>query len=141
VKPLPDAVKSFVMSAPVCRLATVRANGDSHIIPVCPAFDGESTVYVDVAATGTTGRAIEQADSRATVLFDEYFDDWSKLKGVVAYCRVERPDETEHERAWALLREKYPQGVGFWNPRLTLALRIENWVQWGITTPPAYSPE
>lgn len=41
---LPDAVKEFVASARVCRIATVRPNGEPHVIPVCPVFDGEATL-------------------------------------------------------------------------------------------------
>ena len=40
-------------------------------------------------------------------------------------CRVEEAGGEERDRAWAMIREKFPQykPVG-WEPRLTLALRI-----------------
>jgi hypothetical protein len=41
------------------------------------------------------------------------------------------------KRAWRLIRRKFPQykPIG-WVPRLTLALRIYDWRQWGITEGP-----
>jgi len=133
VKPIPDAVKSYIAEASVLRLATVPASGDPHIIPVCPAFDGDSTVFVDVAVDGVTAMAIAGNPS-VTVIIDEYDDDWSKLKAVIMRCRAEPLADQELQAAWELFRARYPQGkaVG-WEPRLTLGLRIRSWTEWGIT--------
>lgn len=38
MEPLPDIAKNYVRFAPVCRIATVRTNGEPHVIPVCPAL-------------------------------------------------------------------------------------------------------
>jgi hypothetical protein len=53
---LPDAVKDFIHKARVCHSATVRATGEPHAIPVCPAFDGEATVYVDIGSSVRSSR-------------------------------------------------------------------------------------
>ncbi|HSP56220.1 MAG TPA: pyridoxamine 5'-phosphate oxidase family protein [Dehalococcoidia bacterium] len=55
MKSIPDAVKAYLAAARVCRIATVRRDGRPHIIPVCPAFDGVATLYVDVAKDGMNG--------------------------------------------------------------------------------------
>lgn len=56
--PLPNAVKEYVAAAPVCRIATVRAGGEPHVIPVCPVFDGDATVYVDLDPKSATAAAL-----------------------------------------------------------------------------------
>ena len=136
MKPLPDPVKQFLAAAAVCRVASVRPDGTPHVIPVCPVFDGEETVYVDVATKGVAAAGFRRS-GRITALFDEYHEDWSKLQAVLLRCRAEEATGTEQERAWEMIREKFPQYVTVdWSPRLTLALRIEGWTQWGIISAP-----
>jgi nitroimidazol reductase NimA-like FMN-containing flavoprotein (pyridoxamine 5'-phosphate oxidase superfamily) len=141
MEPLPEAVKQFVADARVCRIASVRPGGEPHVIPVCPVFDGDSTVYVDIGSRYTTAEALS-ADPRIAVLIDEYDDNWARLKGVLLRCRVEEATGEERERAWVMIREKFPayKPIG-WEPRLTLALRIYDWRQWGVTAPPRYEAE
>jgi len=131
-QPLPQAVKDFVAAARVCRIATVRPNGEPHVISVCPVFDGESTVYVDIGPDYVTAKNIE-AERRVTVLIDEYSDDWNQLKGVALRCRAEPVSGAERDAAWERIRLKFPQykGIG-WEPRLTLALRVNKWRQYGV---------
>lgn len=141
MKPLPEAVTSFLAAATVCRIASVKADGSPHVIPVCPAFDGDATVYVDVTKGGVTAGALAGND-RITAIFDEYYDDWSKLKAVILRCRAEVLHGSELDAAWNLLRQKYPQGQAIgWEARHTLALRIGNWTEWGIAHPLGYQPE
>ncbi len=132
MEPLPEAVKEFVAAARVCRIATIRPDGSPHLIPVCPAFDGEATLYVDIGPRYTTAGAL-RASPAVAVLIDEYSDDWSRLKGVLLRGRGEPIEGGERERAWELIRAKFPQykDIG-WEPRLTLALRIHDWRQWGV---------
>ena len=141
MEPLPEAVREFIAAARVCRIASVRPDGTPHVIPVCPAFDGEATVYVDIASRGVSAAAF-RANREITALIDEYHDDWSKLQAVILRCRGEELADEEKERAWDLIREKYPQyeGIG-WKPRLTLALRVYDWSEWGITAALPYEPE
>lgn len=141
MEPLPDAVRDFVRDARVCRIATVRPNGEPHAIPVCPVFDGEATVYVDIGRKYTSAEGVK-GSGRVAVLIDQYDDDWSRLKGVLLRCRAQPAEGEEREKAWALIREKFPQYSSVsWEPRLTLALRIDDWRQWGITEAPKYEPE
>ena len=133
MEPLPDAVKEFITAAHVCRIASVRPDGTPHVVPVCPAFDGEATVYVDIGERYTTAEAL-RANPNIAVLIDEYDDDWSRLKAALLRCRVEEAVGEEKDRAWGMIREKFPQHeeIG-WVPRFTLALRMYDWRQWGIT--------
>lgn len=130
--PLTDAVKRYVGAAQVCRIATVRANGEPHVIPVCPVYDGDSTLYVDLGERSASAFAI-QHEPRVTVLIDEYHDDWSQLRKVLLRCEATRVTGTEQESVWQLIRRKFPQYVTVdWKPRLTLALRIVAWLQEGV---------
>ena len=129
MKPLPDAIKRYLTTAPVCRIATVRPNGEPHVIPVCPVFDGAATVYVDLDPKSATAAGL-RAEPRIAVLLDDYDDDWSKLRKVLLRCRAEPVEGAERDAAWERIREKFPQHATIdWRPRLTMALRIEGWVQ------------
>jgi PPOX class probable F420-dependent enzyme len=131
MKPIPVAVREFIDAAHVCRIATVQADGEPHVIPVCPVFDGE-TVFVDLGPKSTSAKALEH-DARVAVLIDEYDDDWTKLRKVILRCRAGRVTGAEQERAWELIRAKYPQYTTVdWKPRLTMALRIYDWIAEGI---------
>jgi len=138
---LPDAVREFIRDARVCRIATVLPSGEPHAIPVCPAFDGEATLYVDLTRHGASAKALRE-NPRVAVLIDEYDDDWSKLKAVILHCTAEEVQGDELKSAWELFHDKFPQGVAIgWEARLTLALRIHRWTEWGIVAPLPYQPE
>ena len=141
MEPFPEPVKQFIGEARVCRIATVRQSGEPHAIPVCPVFDGEATVYVDIGQKYASAEGV-LASGKVAVLIDLYDDNWALLKGVLLRCNAQPAEGEDQERAWALIREKFPQyqSVG-WEPRLTLALRVYDWRQWGITQPPQYEPE
>jgi nitroimidazol reductase NimA-like FMN-containing flavoprotein (pyridoxamine 5'-phosphate oxidase superfamily) len=132
VDPLPDAIKRYVTDAPVCRVATVRPSGAPHVIPVCPVFDGDTTLYVDIDPKSATAAGLRH-EPRIAVLIDEYHDDWAKLRKVLLYCRAEEVSDSERDAAWSRIREKFPQYAGIdWHPRLTMALRIQSWLQEGF---------
>jgi nitroimidazol reductase NimA-like FMN-containing flavoprotein (pyridoxamine 5'-phosphate oxidase superfamily) len=131
MKLLPRVVKDCLRDAPVCRIATVLPNGSPHVSPVCPVFDGK-TMFIDVSHVGGTANALK-AGHRLTVLIDDYDDDWSRLRGVILRTRAREVKGEEKKAAWRRIRRKFPQSrKAGWNPRLTLALRIVSWQQWGI---------
>ena len=128
MKPLTPAVIDFITAAPVCRIATVRPDGDPHVIPVCPVFDGE-TLYVDLGPNSTSARAL-RANPRIAVLIDEY---WSKLRKVILRCTAEPVTGAAQDAAWDRIRTKFPQYASVkWQPRLTLALHINDWLSEGV---------
>ncbi len=132
MNPIPDHIRRYIGEARVCRIATAGAGGAPHVIPVCPVFDGDRTLAVDLGPESVTARAL-RANPRAAVLIDDYDDDWSKLRKVVLHCIATPIAGAEQDAAWERIRAKYPQyGSVNWAPRLTMALRIERWVQEGV---------
>jgi nitroimidazol reductase NimA-like FMN-containing flavoprotein (pyridoxamine 5'-phosphate oxidase superfamily) len=132
MKRMPPKVRAFVRDAGVCRVASVQANGMPHAAPVCHVLDGD-TVYIDVSPGGATAAGLRK-NRRVALLVDEYNDEWKDLCGVVLYTRAAQARGEARKKAWRLIRKKYPQSVDIqWNPRLTLAMRITDWKQWGVT--------
>jgi nitroimidazol reductase NimA-like FMN-containing flavoprotein (pyridoxamine 5'-phosphate oxidase superfamily) len=131
VRPLPDSVKAFIDAAHVCRIATAGDDGEPHVIPVCPAFDGENLI-IDIGHEDRTARAL-RTDPRIAVVIDVYDDDWTKLKKVVLRCRAEALTGPAQTAAWGRISTKYPQHTTVnWQPRLTLLLRPYAWRQEGL---------
>lgn len=140
MEPLPDAIKAFLAAARVCRIATVRADGQPHLIPVCPVYNGDQILYVDIGSRSASAEGVG-GNGLVAVLVDEYDEDWSRLKGLLLRCRAQALEGEAVEAAWRQIREKYPQyGSVGWEPRLTLALSIQEWRQWGILERPEYDP-
>lgn len=132
---LPEAVRRFVTEARVCRLATVDPSGQPHVVPLCPVFDGDRTLYVDVGLNSANARNVA-ANPHAEVVLDEYDEDWSLLRGALLRCDVQVAKGEEQDHAWQLIRQKYPQYKEIhWEPRLTLALRVRSWTEWGLIKP------
>jgi PPOX class probable F420-dependent enzyme len=103
-----------VSSSPVARLATVRADGDPHVVPVCFALDGDRIVSViDQKPKRTTSlRRLDNVRSHPAVslLVDHYDDDWTRLWWVrVDGTATVRDAGPEHSSAIDLLVAKYRQ--------------------------------
>lgn len=79
----PGWVQQQLMSWPVARLGTVDAEGDVRLVPVCFALvDGHLVSAVDhkPKRTGQLRRLDDvRASGRATLLVDDYDDDWTRL--------------------------------------------------------------
>jgi PPOX class probable F420-dependent enzyme len=111
---VPPSLRGPVTAAPVARLATVDADGRPHLVPCCFALDGEVAYsVVDHKPKRTVAlRRLDNIAANAAVclLVDHYDDDWSTLWWVrfdgTGRVVTEGP---EHERAIALLMDKYPQ--------------------------------
>jgi PPOX class probable F420-dependent enzyme len=127
-----------VTAARVGRLATLAPDGPPRLVPVCFVLDGD-TVYSAVdRKPKRTARLQRLADVQArpvaTLLVDEYVEDWSRLWWVRlrGRARVLHRGE-ERERALALLREKYAQYVAEAPDGAVLALDVEEWRGWSAT--------
>jgi nitroimidazol reductase NimA-like FMN-containing flavoprotein (pyridoxamine 5'-phosphate oxidase superfamily) len=133
--PLPKPIREFIAAARVCRIATTRPNGEPHVIPVCPAFDGKDTLYVDIGPGYGTAMNIKN-ERRVAVLIDDYFEDWSRLRRVLLRCRAKQIRGAERDRAWRRIQRKFPQYKDIdWKPRLTLALHVYDWREEGVVKP------
>jgi PPOX class probable F420-dependent enzyme len=134
-----DEMRRRVAEARVGRLATVRPNGDPHLVPICFALlDGDGA---DVIVSGTdekpkTTYALRRLrniteHSGATLLVDHYEEQWER----VWWVRVDGrgrviEDEAERERAVAALRAKYPRYEHIGIPGAVLALDVDRWRGW-----------
>ena len=108
---------AFVHAQRVARLATADADGHPHIVPVCYAFDGtrfytpldEKPKRVDMSKL----RRVRNIEARheASLLIDQYDDDWSRLGYVLVHghAGLLKPADPLHTQALALLRERYIQ--------------------------------
>jgi PPOX class probable F420-dependent enzyme len=117
---LPDAeIESRLSLWPVARLATLRKNGSPHLVPVVFAYSGDA-LWIPVDGKPKRERELERIqnlrrDPRATLLLDEYRDDWSALwwihiEGRADIHRIADGDPDERfQRATQHLRDKYPQ--------------------------------
>lgn len=113
---LRGAARRFLREQRVARLATIRPDGQPHIVPICFAFDGR-VLFTPIdekpkRAAPTRLQRLKniRANPRVAVLVDRYSEDWTKL----AWVRVDGRARAlhrgrEHARAIELLRAKYPQ--------------------------------
>ena len=127
----PEA-RAFVDAARVARLATVTADGRLHVVPVCPALDADRIL---VATEPTQKSRNVAADPRVGVAFDEYYEDWSTLRGVsvTGSATIHRDGEV-WDRGRDLLYAKFPQYASDApiEPGRTLMLEITlDWVSKG----------
>jgi PPOX class probable F420-dependent enzyme len=109
----------FIRTHRVGRLATVGADLQPAVIPVCYVFDGEH-IYtpIDEKPKSVEARALRrvrniQVNPHVAVIVDDYSEDWGKLIYVLVSGNAEivlpSDDAQEHERAVELLRDKYEQ--------------------------------
>lgn len=114
---LTAAEMAFVQAQRVARLATADENGSPHLVPVCYACDG-THFYTPLdekpkSVKGTNLRRVRNIETRheASLLIDQYDDDWSRLGYVLLHGRAEliEPGTELHTLALKLLRERYIQ--------------------------------
>ena len=92
----------------VCRLATVSAEGQPHLVPVCHVLAGQK-IYIGSGDDATKVRNIT-ANPHVTVTVDLYSDHWASLKGVMVQGRAKLIERgPAFQRAKRKLYEKYPQ--------------------------------
>src|ERR1700704_5520055 len=100
--------KRYLDRARVCRVGSADKRGTPHVAPLCHAFDGaRRTAYV--YTTGRTARNVSRRPA-AALACDDYFEDWDRIRGLVAHTRariVRRGPELD--RARRLLQKKFKQ--------------------------------
>ena len=107
----------FTNAQRVARLATADVDGHPHIVPVCYAFDGtrfyipldEKPKKVDESKLRRVRNIL--ARHEASLLIDQYDDDWSHLGYVLihGHAGLLQPEDSLHAQALVLLRERYVQ--------------------------------
>ena len=134
-----ETMRRLVSTAPVGRLATVRRDGRPHVVPICFVVTND-VVYSAVDDKPKRHRHLQRisnvaATGAASLLIDEYDDDWSRLWWVRLDGRARLVDNTvEAERAIRLLCDKYPQYRDQPPSGPVLAVDVERWVGWSATT-------
>jgi PPOX class probable F420-dependent enzyme len=114
---LTETEATFVHTQRVARLATADADGHPHVIPVCYAFDGTRFYTpLDEKPKRVAGRELRrvrniEARHEASLLIDQYDDDWSRLGYVLVHGRADvlMPEDAGRGHALVLLRERYRQ--------------------------------
>jgi len=131
---LSEAVRRFAES-PVAHLASVRADGAPHIVPVVFALDGATIVTVvdEKPKRARNLRRIENVASepRVSVLVDHYDEDWRRLWWVRADGRGRIVHEgPELDRAIELITARYPQERARPPRGPALLIDVERWRFW-----------
>ena len=109
--------QAFIQRQRVARLATADEDGHPTLIPICYAFDGH-VFYTPLdekpkSVPGTQLKRVHniQARHEASLLIDQYSDDWSQLGYILIHTRAELlfPPAEQHDQALRLLRARYVQ--------------------------------
>jgi nitroimidazol reductase NimA-like FMN-containing flavoprotein (pyridoxamine 5'-phosphate oxidase superfamily) len=100
--------REFVAYQRVCRVATVSRNGRPHNVPVCPMPDGDR-IYFASAADGVKVLNV-RGTGHVALVFDEYTEVWSGLKGILIWGTARIVDAgPTFRRLRKLLYQRYPQ--------------------------------
>ena len=135
---LTEMQRQFLEQGRVGHLATADAEGRPHVIPVCYAV-ADQTLYITVDEKPKRRdiplkrmRNILENPKTAFVV-DRYDEDWRRLGWVMLRGDAEILEAgPEHDRAQALLRERYPQYRAMNLAGLpVIALRIARATSWG----------
>ena len=129
----------FLDGRRVGRLATADGAGRPHVVPACFAL-GALGVYitVDEKPKRKTGQPLKRIrnileNPSVALVVDRYDEDWSRLGWVMVRGSAEILENgDEHDRAQALLRDRYPQYRQMALEDLpVIAVRAERVTSWG----------
>ena len=125
-------------AARVAYLATVRADGRPHVVPIVFAVDGE-TIYSIADPKPKRGLDLLRhrniaANPAVSVLVDEYEESWERIWWVRVDGTGKVVDEgSERETAIRLLRAKYPQYRTWTTPfGAATLIHVERVASWTI---------
>jgi PPOX class probable F420-dependent enzyme len=129
-----DARRRFAEGR-VARLATVRADGAPHLVPIVFALDGDRLVFA-VDEKAKRERYLRRLDNiarepRVSILVDRYDERWDELWWVRADGRARVLDDPDDERAAIdLLASKYEQYRRERPRGPAVAVEIDGWGSW-----------
>ncbi|MGH2456311.1 MAG: TIGR03668 family PPOX class F420-dependent oxidoreductase [Candidatus Limnocylindria bacterium] len=134
----PDEARRRLAAARTAHLATVRADGRPHLVPIVFAVDGD---LVYAIADPKPKRSLDllrhrniAANPAVSLLVDEYDESWRGLwwVRVDGMARIVESGPGR-ETAIRLLRRKYPQYATWTTPfGAAMVLQIERWASWTI---------
>jgi PPOX class probable F420-dependent enzyme len=134
----PAEARRRLAGARLGRLATVDAEGQPHVVPICFApTAGVETIYSAVDEKPKRTHDLRRlanvaANPRVAVLVDHYEEDWAELWWVRAdgRGRLVAAGGAEHGRATGLLRARYRQYEDYALAGVVLAIdvvRLSGW--------------
>ncbi len=107
---------TFIRAARSAHLATVDANGQPHVVPICFAFDGNRLYSaIDEKPKKIAPRELKRVrnimlNPKVAVVVDRYDEDWRHLAYVLLFGKARLLHKgAEHKAAVGLLRRKYRQ--------------------------------
>lgn len=130
--------RRFLDQSRVGHLATADAKGAPHLVPVCFTVEADR-LYITIDEKPKRQdvqlkrlRNIQE-NPEIAVTADRWDEDWSRLAWVMLRGPADILNEgAEHDRARALLREKYPQYRAMALEELpVIAMRIRRVLSWG----------
>lgn len=126
--------REFVETARVARLATVTGDGAPHNVPICPLFEkGHIYLATDRATAKVQNIA---SNPRVALVFDDYTEDWRRLRGVLVEGEARIATRGAFRRVRARLYRKYPQyeSIAPLDERESVALEVtpSRKVSWGF---------
>ncbi len=129
----PELRRRFA-SRPVARLATVRADGAPHVVPLVFVLVGD-VIYSAVDAKPKRSARLQRlanvaSDPRCSLLVDHYEDDWSKLWWVRADGEASVVEPAVANEGFSALVEHHRQYQVSAPPGPLLAVRVARWVGW-----------
>ena len=138
---LTEAEIAFIQAQRVARLATADLDGHPHLVPVCYAYDGahffvpldEKPKKVDESKLRRVRNIL--ARHEASLLIDQYDDDWSHLGYVLVHGKAGliQADDALHAQALVLLRERYTQYRSMELERhAVIVITPDNVTSWGL---------
>jgi len=98
----------FLNKQTVGRVATASSKGELHVVPVCYVLDDGNICF----ATDYGAKKVRnlKENRRISIIIDQYFEDWSKLKGILIQGEAELIERgLEFAKIRDLLHKKYPQ--------------------------------
>ena len=131
--------RAFLATRMVAHLATADRHAAPHVVPVCFAL-AEPSLYITIdqkpkrEAAQPLKRVRNILENPAVcVVADRYDEDWTRLAWVMLRGHADViADGSEHDRAQALLRDRYRQLAAMRIERLpVIAVRIEHVTSWG----------
>lgn len=137
--PLPaDEARRRLRVARVAYLATVRADGRPHVVPIVLAMEGD-TIYAIADPKPKSGLDLLRhrniaANPAVSVLVDHYEEAWEVIWWVRADGTARVVEEgQEREEAVRLLTEKYPQYATWTTPfGAATVIHVERVTSWSM---------
>ena len=139
---LSEGHSRFLANQRVGHLATADARAVPHLVPVCFAVaEGSVYIAIDQKPKGNplTLKRLRNIAENPTTAFvvDRYDEDWARLGWIMLRGSAQILLEgTEHDRAQAVLRSRYPQYRAMQLDDLpVIAIRIARVTSWGNLAP------